>query len=76
MRWQHAFTFVRVQSKISDVREAMNSNLQGTPFRSLANAAMASVQMQLGWSVLAIGAVLILACAGMKTGYSESKGYP
>lgn len=71
-----AFTFVRMQAKISDVQEEMNSNLQGNPFRGLADAAMASVQMQWGWAVLAIGAVLILACAGMKTGQSESKGYP
>lgn len=63
-----AFTFVRVQSNFSKVKAEIDSGLQGNPFRGLADAAIQSVQMQWGWAVLAIGATLILACAGMKKG--------
>lgn len=63
-----AFTFVRVQSNFSKVKAEIDSGLQGNPFRGLADAAIESMQMQWGWAVLAIGATLILACAGMKRG--------
>ena len=63
-----AFTFFRLQSRIGQVKDSMDRDLQGNPFRGLADAAFASVQMQWGWAVLAIGAALILACAAMKKG--------
>lgn len=63
-----AITFVRVQSNFSKVKAQMEAGLAGNPFRGIADAAIASMQMQWGWVVLAIGALLILACAGMKKG--------
>ena len=63
-----AFTFNRVRSGMSEVKAQMDRDLQGNPFRGLADAAMESVQMQWGWAVLAIGAALILGCAAMKKG--------
>lgn len=59
------FTFFQFQSRISEVQSTMNKDLQGNPFRGLADAAMSSVQMQWGWLVLLIGAALILLCAWM-----------
>jgi len=61
-----AFSFIRVQSSFSEMKTKMDRDLQGNPFRGLADAAVASMQMQWGWAVLAIGAALILACAAMK----------
>lgn len=63
-----AFTFFRLQSSIGQMKDKMDRDLQGNPFRGLADAAFATVQMQWGWAVLAIGAALILACAAMKKG--------
>jgi hypothetical protein len=63
-----AFTFFRLQSGITEMKDKMDRDLQGNPFRGLADVAVASVQMQWGWAVLAIGAALIVACAAMKKG--------
>lgn len=60
------YAFFKIQSHISEVKSAMDADLQGNPFRGLADAAMSSVQMQWGWVVLFAGAGLILLCAWMK----------
>lgn len=61
-----AYAFFEIQSRISKVKSSMNADLQGNPFRGLADAAMSSVQMQWGWLVLFAGALLILLCAWMR----------
>jgi hypothetical protein len=61
-----AFTFINFQSKMSDAKNQMESQLAGNPFRGLADAAMQSVQLQWGWAVLVVGAVLVLVAAGMR----------
>ena len=63
-----AFTFYRLQSGVGQIKAEMESSLQGNPFRGLADAALQSMQMQWGWAVLVIGAVLILASAAMQRG--------
>ena len=63
-----AYSFWRIQTGMAKAKEAMTSSLQGNPFRGLAEMAAESFQMQWGWAVLAIGAVLVLVSAGMKRG--------
>jgi hypothetical protein len=59
-------TFFMVASRLSDVRTNMDHHLADNPFRGLADVAMQSVQMQWGWIVLLIGAVLVLVAAALK----------
>lgn len=59
-------TFYAIQSKLSDLKSNMDRELLGNPFRGLADAAMASVQLQWGWILLLLGAVLILSAAQLK----------
>lgn len=60
------FTFINFQSKISQAKTEMESQLAGNPFRGLAEIAMQSVQLQWGWAVLIVGAVLIIVAAAIK----------
>lgn len=60
------FTFINFQTKMSQAKANMKLELAGNPFRHLADAAMQSVQLQWGWALLIIGAVLIIASAAMK----------
>ena len=50
------YTFVRIQSALSDLRARLDTDLADNPFRGLAEAAMGSIQMQWGWAVLVLGA--------------------
>jgi hypothetical protein len=59
------YTFYTLTARIADARASMESQLAGNPFIGLAQAAMQSVQLQWGWAVLVLGAVLLLATAVM-----------
>ena len=61
-----AFTFIHLQVRMSQAKSQMESELADNPFRGIADIAMESVQMQWGWAVLVIGAVLLIAAAAMK----------
>lgn len=54
-----AFTFVRFQSGMAEMRSKMDSDLADNPFRGLAEAAMGSIQLQWGWAVLLLGAAIV-----------------
>jgi len=68
-----AFTFVNFQIKISDMKRQMESELAGNPFRSLADIAVQSVQLQWGWALLIVGAGLVIAGAAMQDERSENR---
>lgn len=53
------YTFIRLQSAMSEMRSRMDSELGDNPFRGLAEAAVNSVQIQWGWAVLLLGAGLV-----------------
>lgn len=53
------YSFMRMSSALANVER----ELAGNPFRGLANA-----QMQWGWALLGIGALLLLAAAASKDG--------
>jgi hypothetical protein len=63
------FTFINFQSKMSQAKADMESQLAGNPFRGLADMAMQSVQLQWGWALLIVGAALVIASAAMKDRY-------
>jgi hypothetical protein len=61
------FTFVNFQMRMSEAQAQMESQLSGNPLRGLADIGMQSVQIQWGWSVLIVGAGLVIAAAAIKT---------
>lgn len=56
-----AFTFINIQAKLNDARDSMTRELADNPFRGLAEAMAGSVQLQWGWAVLVVGAVILIA---------------
>ena len=60
------FTFVNFQISLANTRTQMETELVGNPFRGIADIAMQSVQIQWGWALLIIGAVLVIASAAIK----------
>lgn len=55
-----AFTFFRFRSAMAEMRASMNAELAGNPFRGLADMAVNAVQIQWGWAVLLLGAILLI----------------
>jgi len=60
------FTFINFQMALANTRIQMETELTGNPFRGIADMAMQSVQIQWGWAMLIIGAVLLIASAAIK----------
>jgi uncharacterized membrane protein YidH (DUF202 family) len=60
------FTFINFQSKISRVKQEMTPELVGNPFHGLVNAAVESFELQWGWALLILGAMLVIASASME----------
>lgn len=61
-----SLTFITFQSKISGIKEQMESELSGNPFRGLADMAVQSIQLQWGWALLILGSGLLIAAAAIK----------
>ena len=57
------FSYYNINSTISAAKEMMNKELSGNPFRGLADTAMQSFQIQWGWAILIVGAVLVISAA-------------
>lgn len=57
------YTFVNLQIKLGEVKTKLNDDLEGNPFRGLADAAVGSIQLQWGFVPLVIGAVLVVVAA-------------
>ena len=66
-----AWTFIRLQNAIGEMREKMDAELAGNPFRGLAEAAMGAVQLQWGWAVLFIASLLVVI-AGVRARRDQS----
>lgn len=58
--------FLGLLIQISEVKASMDRELEGNPFRGLADAVIQSFQIQWGWGILFIGAGLIIAAAVLK----------
>jgi hypothetical protein len=61
------FTFIRFQSRLSAIKNEMQSDLRDNPFAGLADLAIQSVQIQWGMALLVLGAILVIA-AGLVRG--------
>ena len=61
-----SFTFYYYHSLLSDTKSSINEELLGNPFRGLADAAMASTQLEWGWVLLFLGSGLVLLAAYQK----------
>ena len=60
------FTFINFQMALDNTKTQMETELVGNPFRGIADMAMQSIQIQWGWALLIIGAVLLIASAAIK----------
>jgi len=60
------FTFFNFQYRMSSMKADMGKELEGNPFRGLADLAVQSIQMQWGWALLLAGALMLVIAAGMK----------
>ena len=60
------FTFINLQTILTNTKTQMEIELEGNPFRGLADVAMQSIQLQWGWALLFIGAVFVIASAAIK----------
>lgn len=67
-----AYTFFTIQSKLSEARAEMSKNMAstpemaGSPFKGVGDAFMSMIQMQWGWCVLTVGAVLLIVAGMMR----------
>lgn len=55
------FTFSNVQSGLSRARRDMAAKMDDNPFAAVADAATASIQLEWGWAVLVLGAIMVIA---------------
>ncbi len=60
------FSFINFQMKLAELKSQMAIELEGNPFGGLADLAMQSVQLQWGWAVIIVGAIMIIVSAIMK----------
>lgn len=58
-----AFAFFNVQRRLAEVKQQMAKDLEGNPFHGLAEGMMASIQLQWGFAVLVVGAIILIAAA-------------
>lgn len=61
-----AFTFFNFQIRMSNAKANLQQELADNPFAELGELALQSIQLQLGWAVLIVGAALIIAAAVIK----------
>ncbi len=70
-----AFTFLRFLSKMSEAKAEMQKQIGDNPFKGLGEMAMQSVQLQWGWAVMVVGALLLIGVALMRSDQiTESDG--
>ena len=70
-----ALPFVGYQARIADVKSQVSEDLIGNPFRGLADAAIASVQLQWGWILLFLGSGLVLTAAYLKKRHLDKQAF-
>jgi hypothetical protein len=58
---------------MGEVKAQMQEKLSNNPFKGIADVAMQSVQIQWGWAVLVVGAVLLIAAAAVREPASHEK---
>jgi hypothetical protein len=63
------YTFIKFQSAVSDIQEKMNADLEGNPFKGLAQAMAETIGLGWGWAFLLIGvgSLAIASALGAKS---------
>jgi hypothetical protein len=59
------YAYTTFQGKLAQIREEATRDLAGNPFGGMAEAMVRSVQLDWGFAVMAIGALLLLIAAGI-----------
>ena len=67
------FTYSNFLIRMTELKADMAHDLEGNPFRGIADLGVQSIQMQWGWGVLVSGAVLLLIAAAMRDAFAASK---
>ena len=60
------FTFITFQMRISQMQSQMKQGMADNPFSGFGDAMLSTVQIQWGWAVLLIGAVIVTSTALLK----------
>ena len=59
------FSLVSAIIRLPKLKTEVQSDLANNPFHGLADVAINSVQIQVGWAVLLMGALLLITCAAL-----------
>jgi hypothetical protein len=65
------FTYATIQQRLSSARADMMRQLDGNPFRGLAELAVNAVHFEWGWAVLLLGAILVVGGAAAGAGVGQ-----
>jgi len=65
-----AFTYLTLQARLSVAQESVGIELADNPFKEFGNVMLQSIQIQWGWALLVVGALLLVGAAALN---SESK---
>lgn len=60
------FTFVTFQLRMSEMQSQMKQGMANNPFAGLGDAMFSTIQIQWGWAVLLIGAVIVTSTSLLK----------
>lgn len=61
-------TMYEFHSSLAETKAQVDTQLAGHPFKEVAAAGIESVHLEWGWAVLAVGALLVLIAAAVRTG--------
>lgn len=57
--------FFRLQSRLSEIGSGARRELGDNPFGGVAEAATRAIQMEYGWAILGLGAIMVIAAGAM-----------
>lgn len=62
-----SFTYLNLQAHLSGAQESIKVELADNPFKGLGDMMLQSVQIQWGWALLIVGALLLVGAAALKS---------
>lgn len=60
-----ALAFIRTQTRIAELQRRAETELDGNPLEAFAQAAVGAVQLEYGWAVLVVGALMAVGGGAM-----------
>ncbi len=70
------FTYLNLQAHLSGAQESMGVELADNPFKGFGDIILQSIQIQWGWALLIIGALLLVGAAALKSEAGPSDDTP